>query len=270
MRLGCCGKIDQAGEIHDAGFDFLEVNVQAVLKGDLSSKDWESQAPDFAKLPLPIEAANSLVPASRPIVGPNRDMRGLQDYMQRVAKRAQIVGIKRLVFGSGGARKRPEGVTPEQATEQLIEFATMCAEVCAHHEVMVVIEHLNRGECNTINTLEEARLICEAVGNANLMMLVDSYHYGLEKENEQAVLDLGNTLRHVHLAEPDGRGEPGVPRSPQNAFDFDDFFCLLRKIGYDERISIEATAWSGSIAEKGPGVVRMLRDAWTKAGRCES
>lgn len=270
MRLGCCGTLEQAAEIYAAGFEFLEVNVQAVLNGDMSSKDWEAQAPDFAKFPLPIEAANCLVPVARPLIGPKRDMRGLQDYMQRIAKRAQIVGIKRLVFGSGGARRRPEGVTPEQATEQLIEFSAMCAEVCAHHEVMVVVEHLNRGECNTINTLEETRAICEAVGHHNLMSLVDSYHYGLEKENEQAVLDLGTTLHHVHVAEPDGRAEPGVPGSPATAFDFDDFFCLLRKAGYDERVSVEATAWSGSIAEKGPGVVRMLRDAWTKAGRCES
>lgn len=270
MRLGCCGTLDDAQVIHDAGFDFLEVNVQGVLKGELSTSDWEAQAPDFAKLPLPIEAANCLVPGSMPIVGPSRDMTALQNYMQRIAGRAQRVGIKRLVFGSGGARKRPDSVTPEVAMEQLIEFSAMAAEVCAHHEVMVVVEHLNQGECNTINKLEETRAVCEGVGNPNLMALVDTYHYGLEKETEQAVLDLGSMIRHVHIAEPDGRGEPGNPASPQNAFDFDDFFCLLRKIGYDERVSIEATKWSGPLAEKAPAVVTMLRESWAKAGRCES
>jgi sugar phosphate isomerase/epimerase len=269
MRLGCCGTLEDAGVMRDAGFDFLEVNIQGVLKGDEPSSTWDAQAPDISKLALPIEAANSMLPAAHAVIGPKRDMAGLQAYMERIAPRAKRLGIQRLVFGSGGARRRPEDVSPDDAMKQIIEFCAMAADVCARHDVMVVVEHLHSGECNTINRLDETRAICEAVGNPNLMGLVDSFHYGMEKDTEQAVLDLGPMIRHVHIAEPDGRAEPGRPASAENAFDFEDFFCLLRKTGYNERISIEAR-WSGPLKEKAPAVVKMLREAWSAAGKCES
>lgn len=269
MRLGCCGTMDDATVMKAVGFDFLEVNIQAVLQGGISCKEWRE--PDMASLPLPIEAANSLLPASMPVIGPDRDLAKLTKYMERTAKRARKLGIERLVFGSGGARKRPEDVSLELANEQLAEFTTIAADACGEHGVILVIEHLNSKECNMINKLDEARALCEAVNHPNCMGLVDSYHYGLENDTEQAVLDMGPILRHVHLAEPDsGRGEPWHPAADGGSgFDFDDFFCLLRKIGYNERISIEAR-WSGPIAEKGEQVVKRLREAWTCAGKCES
>ncbi len=69
MRWGCCGTIEQAREIKDAGFDFLEVNVQHVLRGDVPDSIWTATAPDPAAMPLPIEAANCLVPATRGPIG---------------------------------------------------------------------------------------------------------------------------------------------------------------------------------------------------------
>lgn len=269
MKLGCCGGLESAQQMRDAGFDFIEVGVQAVLKGQTPSSEWDATAPDPAKLPLPIEAANGLLPGTLPVVGPARDLVALQDYMQRVAKRAQRLGIRRLVFGSGKARQRPAEVSPEEAMQHIIEFSAMAAQVCAHHDVILVVEHLNSGECNTVNRLDETRAICEAVNHPALQGLVDSYHYGLEKDTEQAVLDLGPMIRHVHVAEVDGRGQPGHPAHADQAFDFAEFFCLLRKTGYNERISIEAR-WSGPIAEKGPAVVELLRKAWDTAGKCEA
>jgi sugar phosphate isomerase/epimerase len=269
MRLGCCGSLENAEAIKSAGFDFLEILVQPVLKGHESSDVWDASAPDVSKLPLPIEAANSLLPATLPIIGPNRDMGKLQDYMQRVAKRAQKLGIRRLVLGSGKARMRPEEMSPQQAMDEIIEFATMAGQICGHHEVMLVVEHLNYPECNTVNKLSETLAICEAINSPHVQGLVDSYHWGLEKDSDQAILDLGPLIRHVHIAEVDGRHEPGHPATPGNAFDFEAFFCLLRKAGYNERISIEAR-WTGPIAEKGPEVVKRLREAWDAAGKCES
>lgn len=265
MRLGCCGSLEDLAAIKDAGFDFLEINVQGVLRGDEPSATWDAAAPDPDKLGLPIEAANSLVPATRPIVGPGRDFGGLQDYMQRVAKRAERLGIQRLVFGSGGARKRPDGVDPVAAGAQIAEFTRMAGEVCAHHGITLVVEHLHRGETNTLNSLAECRTLCEEVDHPRVAMLVDSYHLGLEGEDDAAVLDLGGTLKHVHVAEVVGRLQPGAHGGASDAFDFEHFFALLRKLGYDERISVEAR-WAKPIAEAGRACVAYLRQTWDRAG----
>ncbi|MCX5660064.1 MAG: sugar phosphate isomerase/epimerase [Planctomycetota bacterium] len=268
MRLGYCGSIEQAAEVKAAGFDFLEVNVQGVLRGNEADDVWERTAPDPAKLPLPVEAANCLVPGAMPIVGPSRDFKALQAYIARVTKRADRVGIRRLVFGSGAARKRPDGVSPEAATKELAEFTRMTGDACAANNVVLVIEHLHKGETNTLNALGDCLSLCRQVGKPSVQMLVDSFHFALEQEKEQASLDLKGTLRHVHVAEPSGRIEPGAPPKEAGAkpFDFVAFFRPLRRIGYDERVAVES-AWTRPLNEAGPECVRFLRDAWDRAGR---
>src|SRR5690606_16491199 len=168
--------LDNIGDVKAAGFDFIEVGVQPVLQGQLADAEWVKTAPDPAKLPLPIEAANGLVPASLPIVGPERNLHALRQYLERVTRRAKQVGITRLVFGSGGARKRPEGVDAATAAEHIAEFADMATDMCGDQGIILVIEHLNAGETNTLNKLHEAKELCDRIGKSALMVLVDSYH----------------------------------------------------------------------------------------------
>jgi sugar phosphate isomerase/epimerase len=286
MRLGCCGGIEQAELVHAAGFDFLEVNVQAVLQGDLPDEQWRATAPDPAKLPLPIEAANCLVPGNHPLVGPKRDLAGLKAYMQRVAERAQRLGISRLVFGSGSARRRPDDMTPDAAVAQLAQFASLAGEICARHGIVLVIEHLNAGETNTLNKLAQTMNLCDDVASPHVGVLVDSYHYALESEKDEAILRLGDRVRHVHVAEPEGRvqpgaynrpapGSPGSPGSPgtlgtaPKPYDFELFFSLLQKIGYSERVSVESS-WTGALGVAGPASVAYLRRCWDAAAACAS
>lgn len=265
MRFGCCGTIQDAYWIREAGFDFLEVNVQHVLKGELADEDW--YGPDPIQLGIPIEAANCLVPGSLPIVGPNRDFAVLTQYMDRVASRAARIGIRRLVFGSGAARRRPEGFDEALADQQITEFTRMAGDACGRHDLILVIEHLNKGECNTINSLHQALRLADHVNHPSVQVLVDSFHYGLEHETDQAILELGSRIRHVHIAEPVGRIEPGGhgPGSP-DAFDFDEFFTLLYKVGYHERISIEAFCWTGTLAERANHTLNYVREIWQHAG----
>lgn len=268
MRWGCCGSIDQANTIRDAGFDFLEVNVQAVLRGDESDAEWTKAAPKVSALPLPIEAANSLVPATRPIIGPGRDVKGLTDYLGRVTRRAKQLGITRLVFGSGAARKRPNEVDEITAMTHLREFTRIAGDACAANDIILVIEHLHRGETNTLNSLASCLQLQNDVDHPAVMMLVDSFHYGLEREDDQALLDLDGTLKHVHVAEPVGRGQPGAVAVGDEPFDFDLFFSLLCKIGYNDRVSIEAV-WTEPIAQAGPVALELLKAACERASNCE-
>jgi len=270
MRIGCCATIDEAAAVRDAGFDFLEVNIQAVLNGDLDDAAWSAAAPDADRLPLPIEAANCLIPGRYPIVGPARDMGVLRGWMRRVAPRARRLGIERLVFGSGGARKRPDDVDEATATAQIEEFTRMAGEACGDAGVLLVIEHLRHDETNTINMLAEERALIEAVDHPAVVGLIDTYHYGCNGDDPDEVLALDGAIRHVHVAEPVGRVQPGAHgRGSADAFDFEEFFCLLRKVGYDERISFEGK-WQGEFAEAAPACVSYLREAWAAAGRCES
>ncbi len=265
MRLGYCGSLDDAAVLKAAGFDFLEVNVQQVLQGKLSDADWQRTAPDPDRFVLPVEAANCLVPGDMPVVGPGRDLDALQRYMKHVAHRASRLGIWTLVFGSGGARKRPDDVSPRLAMDHIAEFLDIAGDACAARRVTLVIEHLNRNETNTVNSLADAAELCDRVANPAVQVLVDTYHFGLEREDEQAVIDLGDRLRHVHIAEPVGRIQPGGhgDTSP-DSFDFPGFFAVLSKIGYDGRVSFEGKL-TAPLPDCGHAIVSVVRDAWQAA-----
>ncbi len=267
MRWGCCAGVEQAQACKDAGFEYLEVNVQGVLRGQDDDATWAAGAPDVDALPLPLEAANCLLPAALPVAGSSIDEAALRQYMQRVARRAKQVGIQRLVFGSGGARKRPQDVTPADAARSIQRFATLAAELCHAQGVTVVIEHLNQKETNTLNALSDCLALQQAVNHPGLAMLVDSYHYGLEHEQTPALLALGKTLHHVHVAEVQDRIEPGghaAAGMPEKSFDFVSFFRALKQIGYDERISFEGK-WSRPFEQAAPATLAYLRSAWAQA-----
>ncbi len=263
MKLGCCGSPDQANVLSNAGFEFIEVNIQSVLDGDKEDGPWVASAPDVDRLPLPILAANCLIPGKYPIVGPDRDPGRLSIWMQRVAQRAARLGIEQLVFGSGGARKRPDDVTPEEADDQIAQFLHIAGDACQEAGVTLVIEHLRRGEVNTLNMLDEVAVMLDRVPHPAIHALVDSYHFALNDDRLEALERIAPRIRHVHVAEPAGRQQPGAPAEGQ-PYDFAAFFAPLKRAAYDGGISFEGT-WAAEPAEAGPAVVKHLRAAWDAA-----
>src|SRR4051794_4457938 len=106
MRFGICTTIEKSAAARDAGWDYIEESVQGLLQGLESDERWTG--PQRAKAaPLPILAANMLVPAALKITGPDVDVEQLSAYMREVLRRADQMNIRTLVFGSGGARNVP-------------------------------------------------------------------------------------------------------------------------------------------------------------------
>jgi D-psicose/D-tagatose/L-ribulose 3-epimerase len=267
MRLGCCGTPEQAELFKAAGFDFVELNVQNVLRGDADDATWGAGAPDPEKIALPMEAANCLVPGNHPVVGPGANLSDLKQYMARVAARAGRLGLKRLVFGSGGARRRPEGFDPATARQQIVDFLKIAGDAVGPQGIVLTIEHLNKGETNTINALADALQLARDANHPAVAVLVDSYHFGLENESRGVIPELGGLLRHVHVAEVIKRYEPGGHKTGSgDAFDFAAFFQPIRALGYDERVAIECN-WSGPMEEKLAAAAKHVRAAWHAEGR---
>src|SRR4051812_13041793 len=102
MKFGICTSFTNAAAVKAAGWDYVEENVQSLLQGTVTDQEWK-QEPAAKAAALPIPAANSLVPASLKITGPDVDPNALGCYMETVVRRAANLGIKTLVFGSGAA-----------------------------------------------------------------------------------------------------------------------------------------------------------------------
>ncbi len=258
--FGYCTSIDNAALVAEAGFDYLEPPVGAYLQGEASSADPESVR---ASVRLPMPVCNCLVPGRMKIVGAEVDREALREYMRRVLTRAGQVGVETLVFGSGGARMIPDDYDRSAARTQIVDFLKDSATIAAASDVMIVIEPLNRGECNVLNGVAESMEYVREVGHPNIKCLVDSYHHWLEDETLDDVAAAGGDICHVHVADRADRVLPMQAVEP-NPATYEAFFGVLKKNGYDGRISIES-AHKPSDAAVLQETLAKLKAAWTAA-----
>ena len=235
MELGLCANPGFGPVAAAAGFSFLELHVQNDLK---TLEDEAAFVPVLAEIrasPVPCPVANCFVPGSLKITGPDVNMTALEQYVTVAFERAERAGIDTIVFGSGGARRIPDGFSRDIAWQQLVEFGKMIGPVAQRHGVTVVVEPLNQGECNVLTSVEESGRYVTDVDHPNVRLLVDAYHWLTDDNDAGAIVAYGPLLRHVHMAASPSRAAPGL-----DDCDFSAFFHALKEAGYDGRISIES------------------------------
>ena len=256
MQLGVCTGVDNAALLKNMGWDFIEGNVQGLLKG--TEVEWTCPV-NLATSALPMVAANCLVPGNLKITGPEVNPLALQFYMTNVLARAAKAGLDTLVFGSGGARNVPEGFDRTQARAQIIAFLQMAAPLAQSQKVTIVIEHLNRKECNIINSVGEGLEYARAVNHPNIKVLADTYHFWLEDESLENLRAAAPLLAHIHMADKEGRVAPGI----SGKSDYRPFFTVLKAGGYNGRLSVEAGKFD--LAATGQQVCDYLKKEWAAA-----
>src|SRR5947209_6694086 len=112
MKFGICASYNEVAKLETYPFDYLEENVQRFLMPERPQEDFQEVWQEARKLPVLIEAANSLLPEDIPVVATSTrsvNTKRLERYMKTVLQRAEQVGIRVIVFGSGAARACPPG-----------------------------------------------------------------------------------------------------------------------------------------------------------------
>lgn len=237
MRYGVCCGPDGTEAARQAGYDYFEWSVPALLKpreGDEAFRQALAQARAAA---LPCEALNCLIPGDLKVTGPVVDRAALEAYMHTAMMRAGEAGVKVVVFGSGGARKVPDGFDPATAGQQLVWFLKMAGGHAAAAGVTIVIEPLNRAETNIINSVVEGVDIMRRVNHPAVRMLVDGFHLMREREPAETVVQHAGTFAHMHVATQANRCYPGY--EPCSGLPV--FLEAVRRSGYAGRMSIEAS-----------------------------
>src|SRR6266498_2016742 len=253
MRFGCCVAPDQIDILARAGYDFCELPAAAVQPFE----DDAAALPALRALddaPLRPEAFNVLVPAKLPMVGPQVDRDALRSYLRRTFGRMVQLGGAVVVLGSGGARRIPEGMPREQALDQLADSLALAADEAGRAGIELVLEHLNRGECNVFISVAECQSFIEQRGLTGLRLLADLHHLELEHEPLDNVIAAAPLLAHVHVADG-GRRAPGV-----GGYDYAGFMHALHSIGYDRRISAECS-WE-ALEAQAAGALAFMRRQW--------
>jgi D-psicose/D-tagatose/L-ribulose 3-epimerase len=256
VQVGYCSALKNIDAAKAAGFDYLELGTSEIAA--LSDEEYEKAVAHIKQVGLPVPVTNLFLPAALKVTGPQIDRDQQMAYVKKAFARLSRLGTEIVVFGSGGARRVPDGFPKEDAFKQLVEFGKRIAPEARAHGLTVAIEPLRREETNIINSAAEGLELVTAIGDPNFQLMVDFYHLASEKEDPEIVVRAKEHIRHLHMANPQGRVFP----LEWDEYDYAPFFATLRKIGYARRISVEASA--KDFSSEAPKAIALLRRAFER------
>jgi len=245
MKIGLCVGVpapddapsgtDMIRTAAEIGYDYIEMPLASL--SELDESEFARVKQKLAAARIACECLNVFLPSKARLTGEGIELSSLRGYVNKALARAHEIGACIVVFGSGGARKIPEGYPYEKAFGQLTDALKTISDTAEKYKIDIVIEPLNHNETNIILGMEEADRLTMAVARPNVKILLDYYHFMLESDSKEALKRLlrDKKIIHTHFAEPAGRVYPN-----ENKPEYADIFSLLKSEGYDARCSIEA------------------------------
>jgi D-psicose/D-tagatose/L-ribulose 3-epimerase len=256
VEVGYCSSLKNLDAARAAGFDYVELGTTEIA--GLADEDFEKTLERLKELGFSVPVTNQFVPPSIRLTGSDVQPDAQLTYVRRAFARLARLGTRVVVFGSGGARRVPEGFAKERAFEQLVDFGRRAAAEAKARGITIAIEPLRRQESNIINSAAEGLDLVRAVGHPNFQLMIDFFHLATEQEDPAVILRAKDHLRHLHVANPRGRVFP----LRREEFDYAPFFANLKAISYAGRISVEAG--SQDVAGEGRQAVALLRRAFER------
>jgi sugar phosphate isomerase/epimerase len=252
--MGIATKLENAAAVKAAGAEFLTVGVGDLLVPDQSEAEFEKCLSRLKSAPLPVLACNGFIrPAHLRCVGPNANHDLILDWAETTFRRMKRTGGTFIVFGSGGARKIPEGWTKEKADVQFVALLKRMGPLAETHGITVTLEQLRAEECNYINHIGEAAELIRAAGHPHVRLLADLFHMASMGDTPADLKAAMDVVVHMEIAEKKSRTAPGV-----DGDDFRPFFRVLREANYNGAICIEGK-WN--VAQLAPTFAEIAKQA---------
>lgn len=235
LKLGACTWTfgdrplsDIARRLRVLGLDGVE------LMGDLSRYEAHDAATILGDEGLEVF---SLTPDNVDLAHPDAAVRSAAiDYYLRLLDFASAVG--RPIVCCHGLVGRVRALASD--SEELAWLAGAVAEIARRadaHNLLLVIEVLNRYEAHLLNTADEAVAFVRQPGLDHVRILLDAYHMNIEESDPAGALRrAGDWLGLYHAADSNRQG---IGRGHT---DFDDQFAALMEIGYEGPIILECAA----------------------------
>lgn len=243
IRLGICTGIEHAALMKEIGYDYVELGMTTVAQLDAAA--YADLRKQVQAAPLPVEAMNGMIPGEYCLCSPEGTGPAVREYLARAFDRAQELGVQIVVFGSGGARRLPEGMRYADGYRYLTDYLRLAGSVAHQHDMTIAIEPLRAQECNIINHVAEAQYLAERVGQSNVGALADLYHMMAGGEDCAA---LEKSVLHCHIAERVQRAYPKAGDGTQK--EYAEFFGKLKAQGYAGRVSVEGSCTDFAMAAR--------------------
>lgn len=253
LTVGICGPVRDHQDYAQSGYAYIEPTVQGFLVPEAPDAEFQANFDLLRKSNLSVPVANSFLPSALKVVGPEVNHEAVLGYAETAFRRARIVGIEHIVFGSGGARYIPDKFLHDQARTQFVALLKKMGPLAARYGITLCLEPLRRQETNFLNTVPESMAVLHEVGHSHVQLTFDIYHITQEGRGVDDVHIAGGAIRHCHIAEDKDRRAPGV-----HGDDFTPYFAALKTIGYRGRISIECR-WQERAAELPAAAAELAR-----------
>jgi len=251
--FGVCTSLANSDNLREIGFAFVEGSVGRDLMPGSPDTAFARKMKEFDTCRLPVISCNGFLPGTLKVTGLSAKPDTVLHYAEVAFRRAKSVGIRFVVFGSGGARSIPEGFDPKLARAQFISLLKEMGPIARKYGVTIAIENLQKSEVNFINTVGEALSIAREVDDPNIRLLADIFHMMRENEGPEVLEKAGKYLVHCHIAELRERTAPGMAGD-----DFRPYFAALKKIRYRGGISIEGSWKTGDL----PKAFQVMSEQW--------
>lgn len=142
----------------------------------LSEEEFEVLRRKAERAGLPVLAMNGMLPSDFHLCSDQLDTQGLTAYLHKAFSRAQALGVKTVVFGSGGARRYPLDMEYALAMDYLVAYLRLAGPLADNYGLSIAVEPLREQECNIINSVMEARQLAKMANQANVGVLADLFH----------------------------------------------------------------------------------------------
>ena len=253
-EIGIVQDMEQDSLLQASGYSSLSESISKCFSPkNLTDVQFKEKLLTIQKLKTRMVACNLFIPGDMKLVGPTVDETAILKYAEVVFQRCQQAQLKLIVWGSGGARRVPDGFDPGKARDQFISIVRKVAELAKKYNVVLALESLNHTETNFINTVAEALEIVKRVNHTNLRLNADVYHMLKENESPAILLTAGKYIVHCEIAEKEKRTPPGTMGD-----DFREYLKALKKIKYKGRIMLECR-WDNLATQAATGRENLQR-----------
>ena len=213
-------------------YDGIEVHLR-----DPHDVDWDEMDDLSRRYSLPVTTLGTGMAAGMDgltFSDPNEGVRRRAvDRVKEHIKLAARLGSA-VTIGSLNGKIGLDAEEANRRRENHFSCLKECCTAAAEMDVTILLEPLNRYECDWLNTLEDTLTVMEQIGVGNLKYLADTFHMNIEEANIGAsIRSAGISLGYVHLVDSNRCG-PG-----QGHLAVSDVLRALMDIGYDGYLSFE-------------------------------
>lgn len=249
MQIGAFGKIADYDRAHEAGFDYIELDLPEIA--DLSEEEYQAFKKHVEEVGFPASVGSRVLPVGEALIFKEGfDKEDWRDYFEKSCARSSGIGVKKVLFGNGKARALQK---PEDADrgEIFLDFIKMLAEICLKNGQELVLEPLGPEYSNYINTLPQAVECLKKVNMPNFVTMIDLRHAVRGHEPYEDIVSCAEFIHHVHIDYPGTWPERYFP-SVEDNFDYSPFFRALRDGHLDDQMTVEADVpddWDAAFAK---------------------